>query len=100
MFGVDEEIARLASGHGALIVLLVALALGLRHASDPDHVVAVSTLVAGTNERAARAAGLLGTAWGAGHATTMLFCGVPVILARAYLPETVQTLAEALIGVI
>src|SRR5437764_9425420 len=100
MFGLDESIARIAPGHGALVVLLVALALGLRHASDPDHVVAVSTLVAGTKERAARAAGLLGAAWGAGHATTLLLFGLPVILARAYIPHTVESLAEALIGVI
>src|SRR2546423_10790518 len=100
MFGLDESIARIAPGHGAAVVLLVAFALGLRHASDPDHVVAVSTLVAATKERAGRAAGLLGAAWGAGHATTLILFGVPVIVARAYLPELVQSLAEALIGVI
>jgi ABC-type nickel/cobalt efflux system permease component RcnA len=100
VFGLDEGIARLAPGHGALVVLLVAFALGLRHASDPDHMVAVSTLVAATKERAGRAAGLLGTAWGLGHATTLLLFGIPVIVARAYLPETLQSLAEAAIGVI
>ena len=100
MFGLDESLARLAPGHGAAVVLLVAFALGLRHASDPDHVVAVSTLVAGTKERAGRAAGRLGAAWGVGHATTLILFGVPVILARAYLPEAVQSLAEALIGLI
>jgi high-affinity nickel permease len=100
MFGLDESIAGLASHHGVLVVLLVAFALGLRHASDPDHMVAVSTLVAATKERAGRAAGLLGAAWGLGHATTLLIFGVPVIVARAYLPETVRSLAEASIGVI
>src|SRR5947208_7803885 len=100
MFGLDEDIARAASGHGALVVLLVAFALGLRHASDPDHVVAVSTLVAATRERAGRAAGLLGAAWGLGHATTLLLFGVPVVLASAYLPATVPSLAEASIGLI
>jgi ABC-type nickel/cobalt efflux system permease component RcnA len=81
-------------------VLLVAVVLGLRHASDPDHVVAVSTLVAGAKERAGRAAGRLGAAWGLGHATTLLVFGIPVIVSRAYLPETVQSLAEAAIGAI
>ncbi|MDX6475161.1 MAG: hypothetical protein QOH95_672 [Gaiellaceae bacterium] len=100
MFGLDETISRLAAGHGPAVVLLVALALGLRHASDPDHVVAVSTLVAGTKERAGRAAGLLGAAWGAGHATTLILFGLPVILVREYLPPFVESLAEALIGVI
>jgi ABC-type nickel/cobalt efflux system permease component RcnA len=100
MFGLDEDIARHASGHGAVVVLLVAFALGLRHASDPDHVVAVSTLVAATRGRAGRAAGLLGAAWGLGHATTLLLFGIPVVLASTYLPETVQSLAEAAIGLI
>lgn len=100
MFGLDETISGLAAGHGAFAVLLVAFALGLRHAADPDHLVAVSTLVAATEQRAGRTAALLGAAWGAGHAVTLILFGLPVILARAYLPELVQSLAEALIGAI
>jgi ABC-type nickel/cobalt efflux system permease component RcnA len=98
--GIDEAIGGLAAGHGAVAVLLVAFALGLRHASDPDHLVAVSTLVAGTREGAQRAAGLLGAAWGAGHATTLLLFGLPVIVLRAFLPPFVESAAEALIGAI
>ena|SRR5436190_6671522 len=100
MAGLDQNLSQLAAGHGAVVVILVAFALGLRHASDPDHLVAVSTLVAGTRERAARSAARLGAAWGAGHATTLLLFGLPVLLLRAYLPAAVQALAEALIGVV
>lgn len=100
MFGIDAATSHLASGRGAAFVVLVAFALGLRHAADPDHLVAVSTLVAGTRERAGRTAAKLGAAWGAGHATTLLAFGLPVLLLRAYLPATVESLAEALIGVI
>src|SRR5436190_7299316 len=100
MGGVDSFISGQASGHGALIVLLLALVLGLRHASDPDHLVAVSTLVADTRERASRAAARLGAAWGLGHATTLLAFGLPVLLVRGYLPAVVEQSAEALIGVI
>jgi ABC-type nickel/cobalt efflux system permease component RcnA len=82
------------------VVVLVAFALGLRHASDPDHLVAVSTLVAGTRERAARAAARLGLAWGLGHATTLLLFGIPMILLRSYLPARVEALAESLIGIV
>jgi ABC-type nickel/cobalt efflux system permease component RcnA len=89
-----------ASGHGALVVVLIAFALGLRHASDPDHLVAVSTLVAGTRERAALAAARLGLAWGLGHATTLLLFGIPMILLRSYLPARVEALAESLIGIV
>src|SRR6476659_3703259 len=98
--GLDSFISSHASGHGPLIVLLLAFALGLRHASDPDHLVAVSTLVADTRGRAARAGARLGAAWGAGHATTLLAFGLPVLLLRSFLPRLVEQSAEALIGVI
>src|SRR5438067_3070403 len=100
MFGIDERLSHLAAGHGAAFVVLVAFALGLRHASDPDHLVAVSTLLAGARERAARTPAKLGAAWGAGHATTLLLFGLPLLLVRAYLPAVVESSAEALIGVI
>jgi ABC-type nickel/cobalt efflux system permease component RcnA len=100
MSRVDDWLGAQASGHGALVVLLLAFALGLRHASDPDHLVAVSTLVADTRERASRAAARLGAAWGLGHATTLLAFGLPVLLVRDFLPRVVEQSAEALIGVI
>ena len=100
MFGLDEALSRLAAGQSAAAVLLVAFALGLRHAFDPDHLVAVSTLVAGARERAARSAALLGAAWGLGHALTLVAFGLPVILVHAHLPRLVEALAEALIGLI
>src|SRR5919199_5218844 len=100
MLGLDERMAGLAGGHGLAFALVIAFLLGLRHASDPDHLVAVSTLVAGTRERAARAAARLGAAWGAGHATTLLLFGVPVIVMHAYVPALVETLAETLVGAI
>src|SRR5205814_5537648 len=100
MGGVDSFISGNAAGHGALVVILLAFALGLRHASDPDHLVAVSTLVADARGRAARAAARLGAAWGLGHATTLLAFGLPVLLVRGYLPHVVEQSAEALIGAI
>lgn len=100
MGGIDSFISGQASGHGVLVVLLLAFALGLRHASDPDHLVAVSTLVADTRGRAARVAARLGAAWGLGHATTLVAFGLPVLLVRSYLPHVVEQSAEALIGVI
>lgn len=98
MLGLDDRIADLAGGSWVL-ALLVALLLGLRHATDPDHLTAVSTLVAG--DRAdTRGAGRLGLAWGLGHATTLFAFGLPIVLYRSYLPETVQTAAEMLIGLV
>ena len=65
MLGLDDRIASLSDGAPVLVVLLVALLLGLRHATDPDHIAAVTTLVASTRERAARRAAQLGVWWGA-----------------------------------
>jgi ABC-type nickel/cobalt efflux system permease component RcnA len=80
-----------------MLVIAVAILLGLRHATDPDHLAAVTTLLAST-ERRARDAAKLGVAWGAGHALTLFALGVPIVLYRAYLPETVQRAAETGIG--
>jgi high-affinity nickel permease len=99
MFGLDDQIANLGAGEAFLVVAIVAILLGLRHATDPDHLTAVSTLVAG--DRAdTRRAGRLGLAWGLGHATTLFAFGLPIVLYRSYLPETVQTAAEMLIGLV
>jgi len=99
VFGLDEAIAGLGGG-GPLVVLAVALLLGLRHATDPDHLVAVSTLVTSERERPARRATILGLSWGLGHATTLLAFGLPIVLFGRYLPEPAQRVAEALVGVV
>jgi hypothetical protein len=101
MFGLDERVAALSDGASIWIVLAVAILLGLRHATDPDHVAAVTTLVANSKERAAKRAGELGLAWGCGHALTLFAFGLPILLLNAYLPRHVQQAAEtAIAGVI
>jgi high-affinity nickel permease len=80
------------------VVVLVAMVLGLRHASDPDHLAAVTTLVTARGERRARAAASLGLHWGAGHATSLFAFGLPIVLYRAYLPAPVQAGAETAVG--
>lgn len=98
MFGLDEWIAGFSDGASLLLVALVAVLLGLRHATDPDHLAAMTTLIAGGRERAARAAGKLGLAWGIGHGTTLFIFGLPIVLFSGYLPDRVQQAAETLIG--
>jgi cytochrome c biogenesis protein CcdA len=80
--------------------LVVALLLGLRHATDPDHLTAVSTLVLSEDRDGARRAGRRGLAWGLGHATTIFAFGLPVVLFQAHLPEIVHRSAEGLIGLL
>lgn len=100
MFGLDDKIAALSDGLSIWIVLGVAVLLGLRHATDPDHIAAVTSLVAGGKERAARTAGRLGFFWGLGHATTLSAFGLPIVLLNEYLPERVQQAAEIAIAVV
>ena len=82
------------------LVILVAVLLGLRHALDPDHVAAMTTLIAGGRERASRAAAILGLAWGLGHGATLFAFGLPIVLFGAYLPESLQRAAETLVGLV
>jgi ABC-type nickel/cobalt efflux system permease component RcnA len=98
MLGLDDWIAGLGDGSVA-VALLLALLLGLRHATDPDHVTAVSTLMmAGPHE--GRRAARLGLSWGTGHAITLLALGVPAVLFEDQLPASVQQAAELAIGVL
>jgi ABC-type nickel/cobalt efflux system permease component RcnA len=97
MFGLDDSLAHLSDGASLALVLAVAVLLGLRHATDPDHLAAVTTLIASTEQRA-RDAAKLGIAWGIGHALTLFAFGVPIVLYRADLPGGVQRGAETAIG--
>lgn len=97
VFGLDHAIAGLSSGGALLVVLAVGLLLGLRHASDPDHLAAVTTLATGEGVRG-RPASRLGLAWGLGHATSLFVFGLPIVLWRAYLPDALQQGTEVLVG--
>jgi high-affinity nickel permease len=100
MFGLDEKIAAYSDGTAVLLVIAVAILLGLRHATDPDHLAAVSTLISSGRERSRRAAARLGIVWGLGHATTLFVFGLPIVLYRAYLPGAVQEMAETAVGLL
>jgi ABC-type nickel/cobalt efflux system permease component RcnA len=63
-----------------LAVILVGLLLGLRHATDPDHVVAVTTIV--SQQRSLWRAGAIGALWGIGHTVTLVVVGGGLILFR------------------
>jgi high-affinity nickel permease len=100
MFGLDSWIASFSDGATLALVCLLAIVLGLRHATDPDHLAAVSTLIAGTRERATGAAARLGLSWGLGHASTLFAFGLPIVLFQRYLPQTVEQGAEVAVGVV
>jgi high-affinity nickel permease len=100
MFGLDDWIAHFSDGATLLVVCGIAVILGLRHATDPDHLAAVTTLIASGRERTKSAAAGLGLSWGLGHGTSLFAFGLPIVLFKAYLPEAVQTGAEATVGVV
>ena len=98
MFGLDDWIASLSDGASVAVVLLVAALLGLRHATDPDHIAAMTALVASGRERATRSAARLGAWWGIGHGITLVVFGMPILLAQRYLPERLQQGAETAVA--
>jgi high-affinity nickel permease len=100
MFGLDERVAAASDGASVWMVVAVAVLLGLRHATDPDHLAAVTTLVTSGRERATCRAGELGLAWGLGHAATLLAFGLPIILFNSFLPPLAQHAAESAIGLV
>lgn len=100
MFGLDETVAELASSGGLVVLMGVAVLLGLRHATDPDHLTAVVLLMAGDRQRGTSLAMRLGLAWGMGHATTLMVLGLPIVLFDDFLPAVVQRTAEVLIGLV
>ena len=70
-----------------LFVSGLGLILGIRHSTDPDHVVAVSTIV--SKQRSIRSAALIGTFWGLGHTFTIFVVGCLVILFGVVIPPRV-----------
>jgi ABC-type nickel/cobalt efflux system permease component RcnA len=100
MATIDGWLESFLHGPTALwIVLVISLLLGLRHASDPDHLAAVTSLIASEKDGSGlRKAGLMGLSWGLGHGTSLVLIGLPLVLLERYLPGPVQQAAETLIG--
>jgi hypothetical protein len=63
-----------------LFALVTSLVLGMRHATDPDHVLAVSTIV--SQERSLSRAAGIGALWGVGHTLTILLVGAAIIMLK------------------
>lgn len=67
-----------------LPIVVLGLLLGMRHAMDPDHVIAVSTIVSG--QRSVRSAALIGSLWGIGHTVTIALVGGLIIVFDLVIP--------------
>src|SRR5712691_7600851 len=71
--------------------------LGMRHALEPDHLAAVSTLV--TGERSSAKAAWLGACWGVGHTLTLVTAGAALVVLRAAMPAAASDAFEFLVAV-
>jgi high-affinity nickel-transport protein len=69
----------------------------MRHATDPDHVIAVSTIV--TREHSLKRSAVIGAAWGVGHSLTILAVGGVIILFRINLPPRLGLAMELAVAV-
>ena len=96
---MDAWLTDLMTGAPLLVALGVAFLLGLRHATDPDHLVAVTSLAAADNGGVRNATGL-GVWWGLGHAGTLLAVGLPLIALKGELPPWLERGAETAVGVV
>ena len=80
-----------------IAVILLGFFLGMRHATDPDHVIAVSTIV--SRHRAPLQAALIGALWGLGHTFTVFLVGAVIILFSVVIPPRVGLTMEFSVAV-
>jgi ABC-type nickel/cobalt efflux system permease component RcnA len=77
---------------GIVALLTLGLVFGLRHATEVDHVVAISTIV--SQKRSLLWSAVVGALWGAGHTAVLLVTGLIVMSLRVAIPETVSNWLE------
>ena len=77
--------------------VLLGLVVGVRHAFEPDHLAAVSTLV--TDARGARRGAMLGAIWGIGHTLALIVVGIVLLAAGALVPARLETALELAVAV-
>ncbi len=80
-----------------LAILALGFFLGMRHATDSDHVVAITTIV--SRERSPRAALGIGALWGLGHSVTILLVGGAIVLFGWVIPPRVGLSMEMSVAV-
>jgi ABC-type nickel/cobalt efflux system permease component RcnA len=77
-------------------IVVLGFFLGMRHATDPDHVIAVTTIV--SRQRSVRHAALIGVLWGLGHTITIFVVGSAIILLGVVIPPRVGLTMEFSVG--
>jgi sulfite exporter TauE/SafE len=82
---------------GLLSVTVLGFFVGMRHATDPDHVIAITTIVA--RHRTTSGAAAIGVLWGVGHTLTIMVVGTGIILLGWVIPPRVGLSLELSVGV-
>jgi High-affinity nickel-transport protein len=77
-------------------IIAIGFFLGMRHATDPDHVIAVTTIVSRQNK--VRSAALIGIFWGVGHTLTIFVVGTAIILFGVVIPARIGLRMELSVG--
>lgn len=77
-------------------VIVIGFVLGMRHATDPDHVIAVTTIV--SRQRQVGHAALIGAIWGFGHTITIFLVGSAIILFKVVIPPRLGLSMELSVG--
>ncbi|HVY38605.1 MAG TPA: high-affinity nickel-transport family protein [Polyangia bacterium] len=89
-------LGRAAVTASPVALLLLGVLMGMRHATDPDHVVAMTTII--TREPRKRSAIAAGAAWGVGHTATILLFGGAIILCGAAIPPRLGLALEMVVA--
>ena len=77
--------------------LFLGFFLGMRHATDADHVVAIATIV--SRERSMAGSALIGAAWGVGHTVTVMAVGAAIIVFGVVIPPQLGLSMEFAVGI-
>lgn len=80
-----------------LFTLFLGLILGIKHAFEADHVIAVSTIA--SEQKNPFKTILIGILWGVGHTATLLVVGIFVLLLKITIPQSLNILLEGVVGV-
>jgi ABC-type nickel/cobalt efflux system permease component RcnA len=85
------------TGTNIFSLLLLGFFLGMRHATDPDHIVAIATIV--SRQRTLRGSAMIGAAWGVGHTITIMAVGGAIILFGVVIPPRLGLSMEFAVGI-
>ncbi len=79
-------------------IAVLGLVLGMRHATDPDHVIAVTTIL--SRERRLMTAARIGVVWGLGHTLTVMLVGAAIIVFKIAIPTRLGLAMEFAVAIV